>query len=173
MLNSAWDDLDVSRKWAGAWKAFARRCRGMIIKEMVELQQASAHVQDMLERGRSNPGLLLAALVLEAHKEGLEVGARATECMGWAFAHYLSNHPEAPNYLEVTLEGGDNKPIYVTIQRPDGKTPHQLRMKAEGELHFCEDANKAALVLRNELLAERDQLRAELEDLKALGECRS
>jgi hypothetical protein len=151
-IDSLHRELEVAHKWAGAWKGFARRCRGMIVKEMVELQQAYALVEDMLERGRNNPGLLLAALVLEAAKEGLEVGSRASECMGWAFAHYLSNHPEAPNYLEVTLEGGDNKPIYVTVQRPGGKTPHQLRVEAE---------------------ADRDKLRIELESLKALGECRS
>jgi hypothetical protein len=146
-------ELEVAQKWASAWKAFARKARGMVVKEMVEMQQLHRQLQAMLDNGRNNPGLLLAGLVYEAHKDGVEIGTRATECMGWAFAHYLNNHPEAPNYMEVTLEGGDHQPIYVTIQRPGNtKTPHQLRREAE---------------------AERDKLRMELESLKAQGECRS
>jgi hypothetical protein len=173
MLDSAWEDLAVSQKWAAAWKALAKRCRGMILKEMVEMQDLHRQLQRTMDNARNNPGLLLAALVFEANKDGVEIGSRAAECMGWAFEHYLSNHPEAPNYLEVTLEGGDHKPIYITIQRPGGKTPHQLRREAEGKLAFAEDAVKAHVKFRDELLAERDKLRAELEGLKAQGECRS
>lgn len=116
------------------WKALAKRQRKVFNAAYVNLQQMLARVEDMLERGRSNPGLLLAGLVMEAHKEGLEIGCLASECMGWVFAHYLSNHPEGPNYLEVTLENEGATPIYVTVQRPTGKTPHQMRMEAEAEL---------------------------------------
>ena len=152
-LNRLRKQVRISWKWAAAWKAFAKRCRKMIVKEMVEMQQTHAQLQQIMANARNNPGLLLSSLVMEAHKDGVEIGSRASECMGWAFAHYLSNHPEAPNYMEVTLEGSDHKPIYVTIQRPGGKTPHQMRREAE---------------------AERDKLRYELESLQAAkGECRS
>jgi hypothetical protein len=133
-------ELEVATKWAGAWKGFARRVRAMLVKEMVEMHQTHMQLQGIMANARNNPGLLLASLVLEAAKDGVELGSRASECMGWAFAHYLSNHPEAPNYLEVTLAGGDHKPIYVTVQRPDGKTPHQMRMEAEGKLEALKKA---------------------------------
>jgi len=165
-LDSAWDAMQVQEKWAKAWKGFAKRCRGMIVKEMVDMQRLHAHLQQIMDNARNNPGLLLASLVMEAAKDGIEVGSRASECMGWAFAHYLSNHPEAPNYLEVTLEGADHRPIYVTVQRPGGMTPHQMRKAAEGKLAMAEEAIREHIALRDRLLSE-------LEDFKAMGECRS
>lgn len=151
-IQAAWEALEVSQKWAAAWKGFAKRTRRMIVKEMVQMQETHRQLVDIMDKARTNPGLLLAGLTMEAAQQGMELGNLASECMGWAFAHYLSNHPEAPNYLEVTLTGVDQEPIYVTVQRPGGKTPHQLRMAAE---------------------AERDRLRSELEALKAQGPCRS
>ncbi len=155
----------VCKKWAKAWKAFARNCRKTILKEFVEMQDTNRMLQGIMANAKNNPGLLLAALVLEASQDGVEVGNRASECMGWAFAYYLSNHPEAPNYLEVTLGNGADK-IYVTVQRPTGKTPHQMRLEAEGKLAMAEEAIREHIALRDKLLSE-------LEGLKAQGECRS
>lgn len=151
--------LTTSQTAAKAWKAFARRCRNMVVKEMVEMQDTHRMLQGIMNNAKRNPGLLLAALVLEAAQDGVELGNRASECMGWAFEHYLNNHPEGPNYLEVTLEGGDHKPIYVTVQRPGGKTPHQLRQLAEGQLAMCEEANREALILRDQLLDQIEELK--------------
>lgn len=157
---------------AGAWKKLAKLWRKNFTDSYSKLDDLIGKTEHMLQQGRDNPGLLLAGLVLEAHKEGHEIGNRASECLGWAFQNYLSNHPEAPNYLEVTLGSEPGKQIFVTVQRPTGKTPHQMRVETEGKLHFAEDAIKAHLTLRDELLAERDRLRAELEELKAGAPCR-
>lgn len=106
----------------------------------------------------ANPGLALAKMVVKFNTTpppndvAALLGAHACECLGWAFLEYLQQHPEAPNYLEVTLLGEQNEPMYVTVQRPGGKTPHQIRVEAE---------------------TERDRLRSELESLKATGPCRS
>jgi hypothetical protein len=42
-------------------------------------------------------------------------------------------HPDAINYLETTLSCPEGQ-IVVTVQRWDGKTPHELRLEAENEL---------------------------------------
>lgn len=40
---------------------------------------------------------------------------------------------EATNYLEVHLHSAATGPLVVTLQRVNGKTPHQLRAEAEKE----------------------------------------
>lgn len=131
-------ELQRARRTSAAWKDLARGYR-----EMAKLAV--------------DPDRLFAGMVGKALRDpefGIDsIGRRAVECLAWAFQELLYNHPEGKNYIECSLEAGDGgPPVYVTIQRPGGKTPHQLRMEAE---------------------AERDRLRAELEGLKAQGPCRS
>ncbi len=49
MLDSAWEALAVSEKWSKTWKAFARRCRGMIVKEMVEMQDTHRQLAGIMQ----------------------------------------------------------------------------------------------------------------------------
>ena len=39
----------------------------------------------------------------------------------------------AENYVEIKADHRDVGPIVVTIQRQNGKTPHELRLEAESE----------------------------------------
>lgn len=53
----------------------------------------------------------------------------------WATAMFVDSFAEtlgsAPNYMEITVRHKD-KAFVVTLQRKEGKTPHQARMEAEG-----------------------------------------
>ena len=45
------------------------------------------------------------------------------------------------NYVEFGLEGlPDTGPLVITIQRKDGKTPHELRQEAEDRLRDLENS---------------------------------
>ena len=42
---------------------------------------------------------------------------------------------DAPNYVEISFHHTETSQRYIiTVQKADGKTPHQLRMEAEKEL---------------------------------------
>ena len=45
------------------------------------------------------------------------------------FLGMFEKHPDAKNYIEVTF-GSHMGPILVTVMKPGGKTPHQLRQEA-------------------------------------------
>jgi hypothetical protein len=49
------------------------------------------------------------------------------------FLGLLKEHPEAVNYLEITY-GSNQGPVIVTVQRPSGASPHELRTMAEREV---------------------------------------
>jgi hypothetical protein len=114
------DLQDILHFWRGrawAWKRLAKRYQRMYAWSM------------------ANPGLALAQVVMTINTQAPPesdvaalIGMQACEALGWAFQNYLHEHPEAKNYLEVTLMGADEKPLYVTVQRPGGKTPHQMRV---------------------------------------------
>ena len=48
------------------------------------------------------------------------------------FLGLLKEHPEAVNYLEITY-GSNQGPVIVTVQKPGGASPHELRAMAERE----------------------------------------
>ena len=74
---------------------------------------------------------------------GIEGGAAGLLAAGFAEQFVEAG---GVNYVEVSFTHPKTGPLVVTLQRTQGKTPHQLRVEAESE---------------------RDQLRAEGERLKA------
>ncbi len=55
------------------------------------------------------------------------------ELLAGMFLGLLNEHPEAVNYLEITY-GSNQGPVRVTVQRPSGASPHELRTMAEQEV---------------------------------------
>lgn len=58
-----------------------------------------------------------------------------------AFKGVLEEHPTAENYVEMQLQDRETGSRYtVTIGKPGGRTPHQLRKQAEAAvLHFWDN----------------------------------
>lgn len=57
----------------------------------------------------------------------------AAQLLAESFAQQFSESG-ATNYIEFHFTGADTGPLLVTLQRRDGKTPHQLRAEAEGHV---------------------------------------
>ena len=84
----------------------------------------------------------LAATIADPMLTGINIG-NGTFSMGMEglgpqlvagmFLGLFEKYPDAKNYLEVTF-GSRMGPILVTVMKPDGKTPHQLRTEAERKL---------------------------------------
>jgi hypothetical protein len=119
-------DLEAVRARAAAWK---------------QLAKISRHAAKM---AMDRPGLLLANMMIHADRIPEELGIVAGECLAWAFAGLLQDHPEAPNYLDLIMKDSNGVSYVVTVQRPGGKTPSQLK---------------------DEAIVERDKLKNELETL--------
>jgi hypothetical protein len=89
---------------------------------------------DRLYNALSNP--LLTGI--QINNGSLDIGFAKDEAgpkmLAGMFYGMFLEHPEAVNYLETTLSCPEGS-IVVTVQRWDGKTPHQLRLEAEQELH--------------------------------------
>lgn len=65
----------------------------------------------------------------------MQIGAQAdmqVKLLAGMFLGMFERYPDAKNYLEVRLDS-DRGPILVTVVRPGGNTPHQLREAAERE----------------------------------------
>lgn len=70
------------------------------------------------------------------------------------FVGLLQEHPEAVNYLQITFPSPEGL-ILVTVQRPDGASPHDLRVMAEEKARS--------------LRAELQRLRGEIDQQEAPG----
>jgi hypothetical protein len=115
-LFDANNKLKEARRRLGAWKALARSFR------------------KQLRFFGSNPGYLLAMLVMESRASESLLGQTAAECLAWVFEGMLRNNSEAKNYIEFSLATMDGRAVHVTIQRPNGKTPSQLLNEAKLQL---------------------------------------
>ena len=84
----------------------------------------------------------LAATIADPMLTGINIG-NGTFSMGMEglgpqlvagmFLGLFEKYPDAKNYIEVTF-GSRMGSILVTVMKPDGKTPHQLRTEAERKL---------------------------------------
>ena len=79
----------------------------------------------------------------------------------------------AANYIEMQFHSEATGPLLFTLQRVDGKTPHQLRAEAEQERDKLRELNSAlstksnSQVIHNARLAEEnDALRAKIEEME-------
>lgn len=84
----------------------------------------------------------LTATIAEPLLTGINIGngsidvgmqGAGPQLMAGMFLGMLERFPDAKNYVECTLSSPLG-PIVVTVMRPGGRTPHQLRMEAEAKL---------------------------------------
>jgi hypothetical protein len=90
------------------------------------LERANKWLTDAL----ANPTLTGMAI----HKDNATVGGvgPGPQMLAGMFLGLLEDNPKAVNYLQITF-GSSKGPILVTVQRPDGASPHDLRAMAEQE----------------------------------------
>ena len=71
---------------------------------------------------------------LAIHQKEMTVGAAgpAAQILAGMFMGLLQDNPKAVNYMEMTF-GSPVGNILVTVHRPGGATPHNLRVMAEQE----------------------------------------
>lgn len=146
---------------ASKWKALAKRYKANY------------------EYYSKRPGHLLALMTIDERIENAPLQIMAAECMAWALQGLLLDHPEAKNYVEVTCDAPDGSQFFVTVQRPESKTPNQLKDDAvnERDIAWAEVENLEEVVQQDlvEYLAlkekldvvriERDVARADAEQL--------
>ena len=99
----------------------------------------------------ANPTLTGIAI----HKDNAPVGGAGPgpQLLAGMFLGLLQDNPKAVNYLQLTF-GSTKGPILVTVKRPGGASPHDLRVMAEQEARQL----RAELAeLRGEIGAEREE----------------
>jgi hypothetical protein len=112
------------------------------------LERANKWLTDAL----ANPTLTGMAI----HKDNATVGGAGPgpQLLAGMFLGLLEDNPKAVNYLQLTF-GSFKGPILVTVQRPGGATPHNLRAMAEQEARRLRaelvKAGQEAKALRAEL----------------------
>jgi hypothetical protein len=101
----------------------------------------------------ANPTLTGIAI----HKQQAAMGfaAPGAQMVAGMFLGLLQDHPEAVNYLQLTF-GSSEGNILVTVHRPGGATPDDLRVMAEQE---AREAKQEAERLRAERDAAREAVR--------------
>ena len=77
---------------------------------------------------------LVAGIEIGHETASFTAGFRGSgpQLLAGMFLGLLQEHPEAVNYLQLTF-GSPEGPILVTVQRPGGTSPHDLRAMAEQE----------------------------------------
>jgi hypothetical protein len=113
------------------------------------LEQDNRRLMDAL----SNPELTGMALEQDAMAMGMK--GRGPQLIAGMFLGLLDDNPEAVNYLELTF-GSSRGRILVTVHRPGGATPHNLRAMAEQE---ARKAKQEAEHLRSDLATAREAVR--------------
>ena len=88
---------------------------------------------------------LVAGIEIGRGTANFSAGFRGSgpQLLAGMFLGLLQEHPEAVNYLQLTF-GSPEGPILVTVQRPGGASPHDLRAMAEQEARNLRDALDAA-----------------------------
>ena len=95
------------------------------------IRRLEATVQ-RLQKILDNP--LVAGIEIGRDTASFTAGFRGSgpQLLAGMFLGLLQEHPEAVNYLQLTF-GSPEGPILVTVQRPGGASPHNLRAMAEQE----------------------------------------
>lgn len=97
-------------------------------EEIIEAERQWAEVEARREED-------LRAFALKADAHSVEVQFRAPDLIRslvLMFREVFDANPEAKNYLEARYGDADHQYV-VTIQRVEGKTPHQFRREAEAQ----------------------------------------
>jgi hypothetical protein len=94
-----------------------------------------------IRRLREDNARLMQAIA-DPFLTGMEIESGALEfsmkgigpkLMAGMFMKMFEDYPDAKNYIEMTF-GSPQGPILVTVVKPGGKTPDQLRCEAEEKL---------------------------------------
>lgn len=143
-------DRNEALRLADEWEPRSYEVSSMLRQQaerIAELEAENGKLRDGLAKGLSEKTMLTELAMRNGGLyAGIEGGAAAV--LASAFAEQFTSSGGV-NYVEVSFMHPATGPICVTLQRVQGKTPHQLRREAE---------------------AERDQLRAEVERLRADAE---
>lgn len=88
---------------------------------------------DEVDRDAENPSSIYA---FTSGGVGMTHGGEVVKRLGAMLMAYLAEHPDAINYVEQQLiwpdEDGDGETVLtVVVMKPEGKTPHELRLEAE------------------------------------------
>jgi hypothetical protein len=75
----------------------------------------------------------LTGMEIEGDTLELRMQGIGLKIMAGMFMKMFENYPEAKNYIEMNLDS-PHGPILVTVVKPGGKTPNQLRCEAEEKL---------------------------------------
>ena len=110
-----------------------------------------------LERGNKRLSDALAnptmtGLAFHENSATVGVGGPAAQMLAGMFLGLLQDNPQAVNYVELTFLSPTGN-ILVTVHRPGGATPHNLRAKAEQE---AREAKREAEYLRGDLATARE-----------------
>jgi hypothetical protein len=100
----------------------------------------------LLSNALANPTLTGMTI----HRDNATLGAAGPgpQIIAGMFLGLLQDNPKAVNYLELTFRSSEGN-ILVTVHRPGGATPHNLRVMAEQE---AREAKREAEQLRAQLL---------------------
>jgi hypothetical protein len=112
------------------------------------LERANKWLTDAL----ANPTITGMAI----HENSATVGCAgpASQVVAGMFLGLLEDNPGAVNYLQLTF-GSPQGTILVTVQRPGGASPHDLRIMAERE---AREAKREAECLRQDLAIAREAI---------------
>lgn len=136
--------VDGSGEWAEADQAerAIARARAKAKRLKAELAEANAKIEQLAGM-LANPELT----AINIGNGSLDVGLRgvAPQIFAAAFARQFKDSGGI-NYVEMRMVTADPSvgELLVTLQRLDGKTPHQLRMEAEAALAEARHALRIA-----------------------------
>jgi hypothetical protein len=100
----------------------------------------------LLSDALANP--TLTGMAIHRNEASMGFAAPGAQVIAGMFLGLLQDNPNAVNYLQLTF-GSSEGSILVTVQRPGGATPHNLRAMAEQE---AREAKREAEQLRAQLL---------------------
>jgi hypothetical protein len=113
------------------------------------LERRNKRLSDTL----ANP--TMTGLAFHQNSATAGIAGPGAQMLAGMFLGLLKDHPEAANYLELTF-GSSEGNILVTVHRPGGATPHNLRAMAEQEARA---AKRVAEYLRGDLATAQEAVR--------------
>ena len=75
----------------------------------------------------------ISDIAIENNAITLEASTKMVHIMAAQMATVLDGH-DAENYVEMQMQHEDGRRFAVTVQRCEGKTPHEKRVEAESQL---------------------------------------
>lgn len=117
--------------------------------EQVSSQQSSNPTSDKTDP-LSVPPIVKGIDCASSGHLTLEMKHPLVATMAGALANMLDEQ-QATNYLEIQMQHKISGALILTLQRQNGKTPHQLRRQAEEELAWLKELVSALPVIKTEI----------------------